>query len=243
MPTPSAFRVRFGIAAIFSLLGVAFLLSPGSAQFGRPPSMPRPPSAPRPPTFTQPTMPKPPTFTPPPIRPPLMPGPSVTVYRWTCERCKASLGETRTPNPPYKQCPHCGVTFTGTTISPGPGMPPSRPPSNPVVPNEPSEPSAPPLPTNPNAGGAGLGAALFSEASQAGGPAPEASEPSVTANNDAQSGEAAEEPPKKKSRAIVFVIAGIAVLLVFGALALGFVVVKASQPVKRKRKAYDLDDD
>jgi hypothetical protein len=234
MPASSAFRVRFGIVAIFSALGVASLLSTGNAQPGRP-------SFPRPPAFHTPTMPKPPT-----IRPPLMPGPTVTVYKWTCERCKASLGETRTPNPPYKQCPHCGVTFTGTTITPGGGMPPSRPPSRPpstpVVPSEPSEPSAPPLPTNPNAGG-GLGAAVFSEASQADGPAPESPAPSVTGNNDAPSSDAVEEPPKKKSRAIVFVIAGIAVLLVFGALALGFVVVKASQPVKRKRKAYGLDDD
>jgi hypothetical protein len=236
MPASSAFRVRFGLVAIFSALGVAFLLSTGNAQPGRPPSFPRPPAMPMPPTFHTPTI--------PPIRP-LIPGPTVTVYKWRCERCQASLGETRTPNPPYKQCPHCGVTFTGTTITPGAGMPPSRPPSRPpstpVVPNEPSEPSAPPLPTNPNAGG--LGAAVFSEASQPDGPAPESPEPSVTGNSDTPSSDAVEEPPKKKSRAIVFVFAGIAVLLVFGALALGFVVVKASQPVKRKRKAYDLDDD
>src|SRR4051794_11846168 len=37
MPTSSAFRVRFAIVGIFSLLALAFLLSPGSAQPGRPP--------------------------------------------------------------------------------------------------------------------------------------------------------------------------------------------------------------
>ncbi len=70
--------------------------------------------------------------------------------------------------------------------------------------------------------------------------------PAATPDNDSQTSDAvaAETTPKPKSRLFVFIIAGVILLFILGGVALGFVVMKTSQPVKRrrKRKVYDLDD-
>ncbi len=124
MAHSSPIRVRFAIVGIFSALALAFLISPSNAQPGRPGGgiggMPGRPITPLIPPIQ-------------PLRPPggiggmpggiggMPGGPGTTVYTWSCEKCKASLGTTTTPTSPHVRCPSCGVIFTGTTITPGGG--------------------------------------------------------------------------------------------------------------------------
>jgi hypothetical protein len=286
MPSSAAFRIRFGLVAICSTLVLAFALSTGSAQpgggiTGRPPGgiTGRPPGGisgmpgggvtGRPPgsiggtpgggisgmpgggiTGRPPGLPSIPS-------PPSIGGPGRTVYKWSCGNCKGSLGTTTTPFSPHTKCPFCGVTFTGTTISPGGGIggggPPigpgpgiGAPPPGSGSPRPPrNDDDPPPLPTNPGAGGGSAVAATASEESQPE-PAPTNPTPSVSPSDNSPSNESAAEEPKSRrgSRAIVIIGVVLGVLFLAGTLgALAFVVSKANQPVKRTRprRALDLD--
>ncbi|MBP3955060.1 hypothetical protein J8F10_07175 [Gemmata sp. G18] len=174
-----------------------------------------------------------------------MPGPGfgggITSYSWSCGKCGASLGTTMSPINPISNCPRCGVHFTGTNITSGPGagMPSPGTSSPPpfVPPSTPSPPPAPTLPTNPAIGGNPiLPSAPTAEPST---PAPTYSPAPVTTDNSSNSSDGR----SKTLKVIGIVVGGI---LLIGALAvLGIVVANANSsaatPVKRKKRVLDTD--
>lgn len=240
MPKSSAFRIRFALVGILSVLALGFLLPPSFAQPGRP----RPP-APRPPTFRPPTVPQPPTMPQPPrvppvqpFRPPIMPG-TVTVSEWYCTGCKAVLG--RGPiKPALASCPQCGARFSNG--SPGPdgfANIPSRP-------TEPGGPAAPPLPTNP----AFINANASSEPAAGATPDDQPREESnpIASPSSEDNPVPSDRPASSKngSRAIVIVGIVVGALFALGAMTmLIMIVVKASatKPTRRKRRKEQDDDD
>lgn len=140
-----ALRLKFGLVAIASILGVAFIWSAAQGQIRppgfRPPNM-RPPGMPgggmNPPGMNPPGM-NLPGMNPPGMNPPGMPGGGMTVQKiWTCSGCNKELGRGLTAPP--SQCPHCGARIlngVGGGI-PQPGMQGMNPPAmNPPAMNPP----------------------------------------------------------------------------------------------------------
>ncbi len=225
----SYFRVRLALVAIFAVLALGFLVSPGRAQPGRPPGFPgRPPGIPAPPT-----PPRPPGFGGGIPSPPGFGSPSRS--EWVCSNCRFVVG-TGPIRPNVTQCPKCNVRFSnpgpgGGGAAPG-GAPPApggEPPASTLV--------APELPTNPAAGLPGT----TSE--------PASGEPSIAPTTTTPSGAddapSREPEPKSGGRTILIVGIVIAGIFVFGTLAmLAVVVSKANTPqnVRRpKRRPLELD--
>lgn len=242
----SYFRVRLALLAIFAVLALGFLVSPGRAQPGRPPGFPGPPT--RPPGFpTPPTPPRPQGFPGPNFggvpSPPGFGAPSRS--EWVCSNCRFVVG-TGPVRPNVTQCPKCSVRFS----NPGPGAPGgagaapggagAAPGGAPALPG--GDPAAftlvaPELPPNPAAGLPGT-----SDEPAASG------EPSAAPTTSAPSGidTALSREPEAKGGPRTLLIVGIVIagVFVFGTLAmLAVVVAKANAPqrVRRPRPRLDLD--
>ena len=261
MPRSSPVRVRFALAGVFAALALGFVISPGHAQYGRPPGGI--------------------TGRPPPLIPPRpggitgihgggisgmpsgitgggitgihgggiggMPGMGFGRNEWRCSGCNCLIGTGIKPI--AISCPQCGARFSnGITPEgfdpPRPPAPPVRPPSaqpNTGATNTP--PPAPALPTNPAFGANGA----VATSTPAPNDTPQASAAPAPTNPSTPEAGAAPNTPSSGGRSKTYAVIGIVVgaLLLVGALvALGIVVTShAAKPVKRKVKRRVLDDD
>ena len=235
-----ALRVKFGLIAIVSVVGIAFAWSAAQGQF-RPPGF-RPPLV-NPPAF------RPPGLNPPGLNPPGMPGGGMTTVKvWTCTGCGQELG--RGLSAPPNQCPHCGariINGVGNGI-PQPGMqgmnpPPMNPGFNPPAMN-------PPIMNPPafNPGGVDMNPPLpvMNPTPQFNPPPAANNSPAPTSSNANAGNTSGSTPPKK----------GVIVALVIGVIVVGIAVLVggtflviytmrnngSSKPSRRRLREDDYDD-
>lgn len=272
MPRSSSARVRFALVGIFAALALAFVVSPGHAQYGRPPG-----------GFSG---------RPSPIIPPMRPpggitgihgtgitgisgihggitgisggitgihgtgisgiggapgmgfGPSASRDEWRCSGCNHLVG-TGPFKPLVASCPKCNVRFTNGLSPGGFGTPgPSAPPARPPSsqPNTGTANTPPPAPTLPTNPAVATSAPAPTETP----PAAAGPAPTNPPVPEAGAGPAPSAPPsggRSRTYAVIGIVVG-ALLLVGALVALGIVVSNnAATPVKRKVKRRVLDDD